>query len=686
MVLAISAAIYLISILPVAALFRSKSLVHYLLTFFTLLLSEIVITGNLLGLFHQLNNERLWLVIQAMIALLLWGMWYVLKRPKLFPFSIEKVAWKQTGGFKKVLLILWAGILLTGYSILAFLIIKVPPNNMDSLVVHLVRVGYWLQHGSFAPWVSLIERQVIYPYNAQIIVLWTVLFHGTDHLAGFLQFFCVIFTALGIYGLATLLSARRFYSIFAAFLYLSFPQVILQASSTQDDLVITCFLVLGTYFFLSWLKGERTANANLILAAVCWSMALGIKPTSFYYFIGLALFLIVLICTKKLFFKQFLKLLSICAVCFFFLSSYAYFNNLINFRNPLGPSEFVSTESGVNSPNLVQKTLVNSGRFIYQFVSLDGLPRNISTPLQKIKESAAEKIPTLIDTSSKYVKDPNEPFTLDLRSGTNEDYSWFGILSFLFLPPAYIVGVLKAIKKRDASIAALIIIPIVYFLAAAALRPGWDPYQGRYLNPVIALCVPLVPFLFDEKVISKVTVTLATLIAANILLFTALTNDSKPLVTQASLYRTMIGYPCDKNLFTKANCVIQNKMVAFFPDRLDILPLNSLEKRTYSAPDQYAMIDQYLQLIPKDASVTLLLNNGDLEYLFFGDHFDYSLSPISTTTLEKDTLATSSIHSEYVFVHLTKKETVSLPPDYVLKSSGKGTNDNSAWKIFERQE
>ncbi|MCX6055481.1 MAG: hypothetical protein NTZ74_11325 [Chloroflexi bacterium] len=51
------------------------------------------------------------------------------------------------------------------------------------------------------------------------------------------------------------------------------------------------------------------------------------------------------------------------------------------------------------------------------------------------------KLPAIINPTAEYLKDPGKPFSLSGLLGINEDYSWFGPVSFLLLIPAFIVGI-----------------------------------------------------------------------------------------------------------------------------------------------------------------------------------------------------------------------------------------------------
>ena len=684
MLLVVSILIYLLSVIPLIALFRIKQIPRYICVFFIILIAEIILTGNILGLLEQLNNRGMWLFVQGIILCLGWFVWFFGKRPSLFSFQINKLYWRELHKFQKFILITLGTVLFAGYCILIYLILVVPPNNNDSMLVHLVRVGYWLQHGSFKPWDSFIQRQVIYPFNAQIVLLWSILFHLTDQFAAFLQFFSVLFTSLGIYCIAREIGGNRFQSALSGLFYLSFPQVILQATTTQDDLVITCFLILGTYFFLRWYGQSYKDKNDLLLASISLMISIGIKPTAFYFFIGFVIFILILICFKKMKFKQFLQLGIGCFAAFFLLSSHSYINNLVYYHNPLGPPDFVQSESGVFTGNIVKKAFINSGRFLYQFISLDGLPTPMVQNIQNAKIDLAYKLPSLINTSMDFVKDTQKPFQLSTAPGINEDLSWFGPVSFLLLLPALIIGIIKLIKKKDLKILFLMLVPILMLIGIGVLRPGWDPYQGRYFNPGIALLMPLVIFIINPKIGQHIYILFIALLAIVITLSSVFLNESKPLITQMTIYKNFTSTSCDESLVKKVNCYISSKVPRLLLDREDILSLDNIQRMTYSSPGQYEILNQVEKEIPDNSRIGLVLQNGDWEYPFFGRHFEYQLVPIINHQYLQDETWLYQNQIEYIIIHQGEGQNSIVDPSYNLIDQSNDSQNNALWKIYNR--
>ena len=79
--------------------------------------------------------------------------------------------------------------------------------------------------------------------------------------------------SLSIYGLATLLRFSKTQAGFAALIFLTFPIVILQSGTAQNDILTACFFLAGLYFFIS---GFQLSNRLALLFSAI-GMALAVR-------------------------------------------------------------------------------------------------------------------------------------------------------------------------------------------------------------------------------------------------------------------------------------------------------------------------------------------------------------------------------------------------------------------------
>lgn len=141
------------------------------------------------------------------------------------------------------------------------------PSNWDSMTYRLARVAHWLQHRSVAPYPTHVERQVIYQPGAEYVLAALQGMSGSDRLAAFLQLAAWGMVVLASPALARLAGAPRRLAPWSAVIVGALPMGVLQASSTQNDLVaaaITIATIVAVVPFLHRVRRWRVADAVVL--------------------------------------------------------------------------------------------------------------------------------------------------------------------------------------------------------------------------------------------------------------------------------------------------------------------------------------------------------------------------------------------------------------------------------------
>jgi hypothetical protein len=155
------------------------------------------------------------------------------------------------------------------------------PNNWDSMTYHLARVAQWMQHGSVNAFETNVVRQVTYPPGAEYLLLVLQTIGGTDRLANLVQLTSWLIVAIAAPSLARLFGAPREIAPWAAFLFTAAPMAVLQASSTQNDLVASAVATAAVVACLPFLhEATRWRASDLVVAAAAVSAGLLVKPTA----------------------------------------------------------------------------------------------------------------------------------------------------------------------------------------------------------------------------------------------------------------------------------------------------------------------------------------------------------------------------------------------------------------------
>ena len=159
-----------------------------------------------------------------------------------------------------------------------FMAIAIAPNNWDAMTYHLSRAAYWLQNHSALRWQGGTVLQLGYPSGAEMLQAWTMALAGTDRFVQLVQWLSLVGIALMIFSLARLIDFQPRAAAFAAALFIALPQPLLQATSAQNDLVVTFFLLAALTFGLRGLRDR--SSGDLVVASVALGLAIGTKVTA----------------------------------------------------------------------------------------------------------------------------------------------------------------------------------------------------------------------------------------------------------------------------------------------------------------------------------------------------------------------------------------------------------------------
>ncbi|SOD79503.1 ArnT family glycosyltransferase [Spirosoma fluviale] len=156
-----------------------------------------------------------------------------------------------------------------------------PPNNFDSLTYHMGRIGHWLQQQSVEPFATHIERQLYQPPLAEWIIMHTMLLSHSDLWANSVQWLATAGCLVGVSLLSHQLGGSRAIQIATVFMAVTIPMVILQSSSTQNDLVVSFYLIVVALYLLRYYQEKRVGN--LIWVGLALGAALLTKGTAYLY-------------------------------------------------------------------------------------------------------------------------------------------------------------------------------------------------------------------------------------------------------------------------------------------------------------------------------------------------------------------------------------------------------------------
>ncbi|MDG4806792.1 glycosyltransferase family 39 protein [Micromonospora sp. WMMD1120] len=159
-------------------------------------------------------------------------------------------AWRTAGRGERLLAGTVAGLVLV--ELLVALLAE--PNNFDSQTYHLPKVEHWVAQGDLDFWPTAIHRQVTIPPGAEYLLLHLRLFTGGDHLHNLVQWAAGVVCLLVAARITAQLGGGRRAQLLTAFLLATTPMVVLQATSTQTDLVCAAWVGCAATLVLDGLR------------------------------------------------------------------------------------------------------------------------------------------------------------------------------------------------------------------------------------------------------------------------------------------------------------------------------------------------------------------------------------------------------------------------------------------------
>ena len=367
--------------------------------------------------------------------------------------------------------------------LLLFLCLIYPPNNYDSMTYHLPRVFYWIQNESLNNFASNNLRQLVYaPFSGMVFSALFCL-TNSDYLFNFVHFFCLIVILFVLKNIISELNPKLKATSTAFIFLLTMPMVILQATTTQNDLLTSMWLLLCLMFAIKFKKNND--NANIIFFSISLGCAILTKSTA--YIFGFPIYILAMFTSYK--YKK-LNFFLISNLIIVLLNTGTYFRNFELTGNPIGLIENIKVS---NEDYSLQTTFSN---FL----------RNSSSQLILPDKS-------INNNNEKMVKDIHDFFNIDYNNpettfgNTKFDDIWFVISEDMSGNPLHYLIILFCIlmatfNKKNSYIKNYIVLILFSFILFCTLIK-WQPWINRLNLPFFILITPFVALIihgFDFRV------------------------------------------------------------------------------------------------------------------------------------------------------------------------------------------
>ena len=393
--------------------------------------------------------------------------------------------------------------------ITGFIAIIAPPNTWDSMTYHMSRVMHWIQNRTVAHYPTAIQRQLYFPPLAEFVIAHLQIISTGDRFANLVQWFSMVGSLAGVSLIARELGADEKGQIYAAAFAVTIPMGILQSSSTQNDYVVSFWLVCFVYYILIFKKVANYWSALAIGASL--GLAVMTKGTAYVYAIPFLLWFIVST-IKVIPSKNIIKYCSVITIIFLALNGCHYLRNYMNFGY----------------------ILLNRGE-INDIFSFNALLSNISlnlalhaaTPFPAVNVaviSVIEWFHKIIGVNINYFLKEIDAFMI-LRP--HEDIAGNPVhlilivlfFSYVFMRPKF----RHSPNMMPYSIAALSSFVLFCFFVR------WMPFNSRLHLPFFVVCAPAIGNIFGRisyrRTVQTIIVSLLTFSVPFVFL-----NDSRPIL------------------------------------------------------------------------------------------------------------------------------------------------------------
>jgi len=493
----------------ITRLFRPAGRVEFALFFFTFISGLIIVTGQLLSLLNAIHKIGFWFIMSASLLsiatiVILSKRSYrqiCLKKITLPNYSQVKSWYSELTRFEKVIL---TPLVLTTF-VLGLLnlvtIIFAAPFNWDSMTYHLARVAYYVQHGNLNYYDANFWAQVVHPKNATILILYVyVISVRNENLTQIVQFISYWIAIASVYGISRRIGLKRSASLLSALVFALLIENLMEAITTQNDMVITAFIGCVVYCLFAFRESHN--KKYLLLMGINLGLATGVKFTIIIAVPSLLLLgIYTVIWRTNLPFRSVItnlgfSLASIAlGLCIFALPA-CYLDNYKIFGNPAGPS-FVrdfNTFQGQTTDFVLISGSRNVLRYGFEFLSLDGLPSiPITQYMQDMLRAIPIKIVSLLHINLEEPDRSLSPFTFQKKLIPTEDHSNWGVFGFGLI---WIIVLAQAFGFIKGPTGRVLPITVLLFLILQSYFAPYDQSWGRFFitpglfaTPLIGKCV-----------------------------------------------------------------------------------------------------------------------------------------------------------------------------------------------------
>lgn len=606
----------------------NPSLTEWILTSFLLFVGSVIPSGFILSALHLTASLWAWIAMTNVILAINFLIWRRIASPPYYSvrwlfsnrYHTLKTWYRELGVYLKFLYSsLFITLAIIGVTNL-FLVLFTVPNEWDSMTGHLNRVIRYIQHGTMAHFGGTNWNMDTYPKSVTSIQIYSYLITGnTENAMKLIHHLSYWITLVSVFGVAQRIARNLSASIFCALSFSLFLDFLMQAITTETDLVLTAYLSCILYFLFSF--HSTKSNKYLYLTGLAFGIAFGHKVT--FALLLPAVFMVMIYTVflspnRQVFFNRVIKLgIAIVLSILVYTLPTGYIRNIQVFGHPIGPPTALkhqSVERAGSTANLLKQGTRNVARYGIDFANLDGLRNaqwgyDLNTYMRLPFVFLEDKLNLRLVEETDFTI---VPFTFQRRFDYYNANPYWGVFGFALVWPLILLVFFRIINSR-----------VHWFLAAGILlhylaicySAAYDPFKGRYFIETGMFACFFLLLLFTHHKLSIIKPYRWVWKGyIGLIVFTAcISGIMSVYLNVRCLPFAAYGHPS-----------------AFTADRMYM--------QMFARPDSYPAYAKFDSLVPQDAVVALGTINDDFEYPLYGKNltrklitlnpFEQSLRPI----------------------------------------------------------
>lgn len=361
-----------------------------------------------------------------------------------------------------------------------------PPANFDSLTAHMPRVFFWIQNQSVGHYPTSFGPQLFSGNLVTYFILQLkLLAGGSDRLVGLAQWSAYGLSITTVSLIAKRLGARSSGQRFAALAAAVTPMAVLQASTTQTDLMMALWCLVAVNALLGYL-GESDPQTHVALAWAGWAgLALGLaaqtKASAYLVCLPFFLYAAAVVVVRRTGWRR-LSLLVVTVACAVLLLNAAQFSRNIRL---LDGDPLASRAPGMDHILVTDKSpeaLVTN--------SIKNTSLLLGTPVPGVNALAETAIRALVKAYGGRIENPR---TQEAPSG---DYHLDGRIANHDVAPAPLIALLllaslAVLPWRSNHTAASYAACAITAMFLIASLVSWNVFINRILLAPLLLMIPL---------------------------------------------------------------------------------------------------------------------------------------------------------------------------------------------------